>query len=353
METPVVELIKGLVQVRDGLSLIAFLSLISLVAFRTDKVPELLFGLLRDKLTRQQFSAALHRFMTLGFAAFLTLAALTVAAQILNSRTQPGVPTETAIKNELADLEVAIDKKLAAQTAYLEAENLIREQRFHDAINKLNQSIKEVPTLAAHETLIYVYAVTGNASAAAGVRAAAVQIALLRGDTLALVRLQRGSEVTTAPPSEPLGPERVPVPAKPIAATAEAPAPEREKPSPSDAPDGRLSLPQGGVDALSSPVINSGSYVCMNEFGCDFSWFSITAKESADIVLMVQGPQNGENSYPRIEIFAENGGQLPYGYVGDISVGLLYKKTYSLPAKGRYFLRTKAERDAILDIFYH
>lgn len=50
-----IDLIKALVQVRDALGLIAFLALVLLVAFRTKKVPELFFGLLRDKLTRQQF----------------------------------------------------------------------------------------------------------------------------------------------------------------------------------------------------------------------------------------------------------------------------------------------------------
>ena len=38
------ELIKGLAHVRDGLTLIAFLCLVLLVAFRTKKVPELFFG---------------------------------------------------------------------------------------------------------------------------------------------------------------------------------------------------------------------------------------------------------------------------------------------------------------------
>ncbi len=59
------ELLKGLPQVRDGLTLIAFLSLVLLVAFKTKKVPELAFGLVRDKLTRQQFSMLLHRMLIL------------------------------------------------------------------------------------------------------------------------------------------------------------------------------------------------------------------------------------------------------------------------------------------------
>src|SRR5947209_6537820 len=65
-----VELIKGLASVRDGLTLIAFLSLVLLLALRTKKVPELVFGLVRDKLTRQQFYALLNRVLTLGFIAF-------------------------------------------------------------------------------------------------------------------------------------------------------------------------------------------------------------------------------------------------------------------------------------------
>src|SRR5262249_28684134 len=83
------ELIKALVQVRDALGLIAFLALVLLLAFRTKKVPELFFGLLRDKLTRQQFSALLHRFMTLSFIAFMALLPLAVLSQVLSHLTQP------------------------------------------------------------------------------------------------------------------------------------------------------------------------------------------------------------------------------------------------------------------------
>ena len=84
------ELIKAIAEVRDGLTLIAFLSLAVLVAFRTKKVPELFFGLVRDKLTKQQFSTLLHRFMTLGLIAFLALLYGTNGETIRGAGNGPG-----------------------------------------------------------------------------------------------------------------------------------------------------------------------------------------------------------------------------------------------------------------------
>src|SRR5580765_1136931 len=112
------ELIKGLVHVRDALSLIAFLSLVLLMAFRTKKVPELFFGLVRDKLTRPQFSAHLHRFMTLGFLAFLALVVLAVVAQVLSHMTQPSALTIDDLRRELAKTTAPEEVKIHAEAQF-------------------------------------------------------------------------------------------------------------------------------------------------------------------------------------------------------------------------------------------
>jgi len=112
------ELIKALVQVRDALGLIAFLALVLLLAFRTKKVPELFFGLLRDKLTRQQFSALLHRFMTLSFIAFMALLPLAVLSQVLSHLTQPSALTVSDLRRELANIKATKDQKIHAEAQY-------------------------------------------------------------------------------------------------------------------------------------------------------------------------------------------------------------------------------------------
>src|SRR5689334_22102251 len=70
-------------------------------AFRTKKVPELFFGLLRDKLTRQQFYALTSRGMTFSFIGFLALLPLAVTSQVLSHWTQPNALTLSDLQREL------------------------------------------------------------------------------------------------------------------------------------------------------------------------------------------------------------------------------------------------------------
>ena len=70
------DLIKALIQVKDPLTLAAFFSAVLLLAFRTRKVPEMFFGLLKEKLTKERFAQVLHRFMVLGFSSLCVLCAV-------------------------------------------------------------------------------------------------------------------------------------------------------------------------------------------------------------------------------------------------------------------------------------
>ena len=83
------DLIRALSQVKTPLSLFAFVSLVFLVAFRTKRVPELFFGLAREKLTKERFAQLLHRFMLFAFTAFVLLCVMAVAGQVLALKTQP------------------------------------------------------------------------------------------------------------------------------------------------------------------------------------------------------------------------------------------------------------------------
>jgi hypothetical protein len=326
MDAPVVELIKGLVQVRDGLSLIAFLTLALLIAFRTEKVPELFFGLVRDKLTRQQFASLLHRFMTLAFAAFCVLVVLTLASQMLKNRTEPDAPSELAFQSELAKINASIDEKLEAERKYREAADFLQQKRLEDAILSLKQSIDAVPTVAAQETLIFIYIQVGDIPNASAAKTAAITIASERGDTLVLVRLER-TQIPPAPAKPDPGPEPV--------------QHSDTKPQP---------LPVGGNSIANAVVIDPGFYFCAEASGCVEAWFNISVTEGQQIELMVRGPQNGENSWPRIRISGPDGRELRHGEVGDISKGKTFSKTYIAPTSGLYFLYTRAEESAVLSI---
>jgi hypothetical protein len=193
VESSIVELIKGLVQVKDALSLAAFLALVLLVAFRTTKVPELFFGLLRDKLTRQQFASLLNRFMLFGFIGFLALLALAVTSQVLSRWTQPNVLTVDDLRSELAKTSQSVEKTIHAESQYTLAMEKLEQRDFDGAIASLKDSIESVATLTAQEMLVYLYRQKGDFVEASNARDEAARIARERGDTLALARLDNAA----------------------------------------------------------------------------------------------------------------------------------------------------------------
>jgi len=159
-------------------------------------VPELFFGLVRDKLTRQEFSALLRRFMILGFAAFLALVALAVLAQVLSHATQPGGLTIGDLRSELAKSDAAQEQKIHAEAQYQLAMEKLNGRDFDGAIQALQASIAAIPSLTAQEMLIYLYRQNGDVDNASKAWEAAEKIARKNGSTIALARLDN----TGAPP---------------------------------------------------------------------------------------------------------------------------------------------------------
>jgi hypothetical protein len=188
----VTELVKGLVHVRDALSLIAFLALVLLAAFRTQKVPELVFGLIREKVTRQQFTELCHRVLKLGFAGFLVLALLAALAQLLNHATQPGALTLSDLRSELAKLSAGQDDKIHAEAEFLLGLARMNQHDIEGAIAAFENSARAVHTEAAQKALSALYKQKGDSGKQVAAWEAAVKIARERDDHLALVRLDRG-----------------------------------------------------------------------------------------------------------------------------------------------------------------
>src|SRR5260370_31961768 len=147
------ELVKGLIYVREPLALVAFLGIVLLAACRIKKVPELFFGVVRDKLTRQHFSQLLSRFMYLGFAAFLVLGLLAYAGQLLSSKTQPGSLTLDDLRRELSGLKNPPEEKLRAESNFATAVELVSKNDFEGAIASLQKPLPAIPTQAAQELL--------------------------------------------------------------------------------------------------------------------------------------------------------------------------------------------------------
>jgi tetratricopeptide (TPR) repeat protein len=305
-----VELIKGLASVRDGLTLIAFLSLVLLLAFRTKKVPELVFGLVRDKLTRQQFYALLHRFMILAFAAFLALVLLTIASQVLSRLTQPGALSLADLRSELAKIKAPEDEKTHAVAQYRLANDQLNQRNFDEAIAALKASITAVPTLTAQELLINLNRQKGDFTSAAAAWEGAAKLARERDDKLALVRL----DMTGVPDMLP---------------QAEG---EHDLIGPSTA------FPKGGTEYESALTLAPGFYKCVE--ACS-GWFKLDLRTGD---RLDSRPYHGA---AQLSLYGTNGQHLKTEGTDCCGAGSLYRLEWVAAVSGWHFLQTNAAPDAV------
>jgi hypothetical protein len=316
------ELIKSLPQVRDGLTLFAFVSLVLLIAFKTKKVPELAFGLVRDKLTRQQFSGLLHRILILGFAAFTVAASLAVVAQWLSQRTQPGAVTVDDLRRELAAASVSEDQKLHAESQYRLAMDKLGDGDLAAAIAALQESINAVPTLTAQEMLTVLYRQQHDSANAAKAWEAAEKTARQHGDKLALARLDN------------LG-----VPRALPDAVGEHDLIGASEP-----------LPAGGNTYETATPIKPGLYKCTAKDGCFEQWFRIDLKVGQRLVVRFRNSPHGGRAGAGIY---DTNGRLVASQ-GDEAMGgppdAIHDMRYSVMAKGTYFFRVGADRETVFRI---
>jgi tetratricopeptide (TPR) repeat protein len=238
------DLMRALIQVKDPLTLFAFVSLVFLVAFRTKKVPELFFGLAKEKLTKERFSQLLHRFMLYGFVAFVLLCASAVTGQVLALKTQAKPITLDDLRSELKNINLPDAQKQTALHAYSEGIVYIQQRDFDRAIQSLQNSIGQVPTLSAQYTLAYLYQKKGDTENAKTHAAAAQSIANLNGDSLAQVRLQQ------------------------LAASPGGSAAQKSSMVGDKSP-----LPEGGKTPEDAPWISPGLYVLNSQLGSDVYWY--------------------------------------------------------------------------------
>jgi tetratricopeptide (TPR) repeat protein len=309
MVNSAVDLINGLVHVKDALSLAAFLALVLLVAFRTRRVPELFFGLLHDKLTRQQFARLLNRFMTLGFIAFLALLVLAVTSQVLSHLTTPNALTVNDLRNEINKSEKSIEDsiKTHAEAQYNLAMERLNKHNFDAAITSLQNSIQAVPTLTAQEMLIYLYRQKGDYAKASEAWEQAEKIAQQRGETLALARLDN------------------------IQVPSAVPDPEGEHDL-----IGRSTLfPKGGDRYENAAELPPGFYGCPEDRGCN-GWFTMRLDTGQTISVKVRNPPIGTTCGPEAVLYGTNGQQLKS--IEDCGNAALYLLDWTAADSGWYFL---------------
>ncbi len=321
-----VELIKGLAQVRDALTLIAFLALVLLLAFRTKKVPELFFGLLRDKLTRQQFYALCHRFMTFSFVAFLALLPLAVISQVLGHLTQPTALTLSDLRRELATMQVADEQKRHAEAQYKLGIDRLGERDLTGAIASLQESIKTLPTLTAQEMLTYLYRQKRDFANASVAWEAAVKTARERGDALALARLDNDGAPGSVPDAE----------------------------GEHDLIGAKNPLPKGGNDYESAQAISPGLYECAGPEVCEW-WYKLGLRAGQRLLVKFRSPPKG--GLAGMTLSGTNGEILNHKGDGPDTMrgnagpaGTIYQFDLTVVASGMYFLRPIADPKTVYRI---
>jgi hypothetical protein len=318
-------LIKSLVEVRDALSLIAFLSLVLLLAFRTHKVPELIFGLVRDKLTREQFSKLLRRFMLLGFMAFIALVLLAMLAQVLNHMTQPNALTIEDLRRELAKANGTDEQKLHAESQYKLAMDRLSVRDLDGAIQSLQESIKAIPTLTAREMMTYLFRQKRDFSGESDAWESAVKMARERSNALALARLDRISVPRNIPEIE----------------------------GDHDLIGHGITLPKGGDKYESAIKLSPGFYRCLDKDGCYSWWFTLYLQTGQSLSIKLRTPAAGGlagagiygTNGEWIERYTGDGARTMPGNAGPGSS--MREVAWVAPAAGWYFLYVFADPDTV------
>jgi len=317
--TAISSLVQGAIQVRDGLTLIAFLTLVMLIAFRTKQVPELVFGLVRDKLTRAEFAKVLNRLLLLGFIWFMALLVVTVASQVISRMPPPGALKLADLKSELAKAKASEDEQRHAEIAYAQATQMLGLHEIDGAIAALKDSIQTVPTLTAQETLLALYRQKGDVANASATLESALKLATQQGDRKAIARLD--NEMVAGPPPAAGGDHDL------IGASAP--------------------LPKGGDRYETAIPIAPGFYGCKETAGCGDRWFRLPMRVGQR--LDVKWRNATEYGSTCVYFYGTNGEALdaeengPSGRIvctGYSNAGL-YEVIYSAPRSGTYYLRIK------------
>ncbi|HUB10948.1 MAG TPA: hypothetical protein VMB34_03245 [Acetobacteraceae bacterium] len=315
------ELIKGLAQVRDGLTLIAFLSLVLLLAFRTRKVPELLFGLFRDKLTRQQFATLLHRFMVLGFSAFIALVLLAALSQVLGHITAPRAMTVDDLRRELAKAAATEQQKDHVEAQYDLALEKLSRHDFDGAIASLKASVQAIPTLAAQEMLVYLYRQKGDFDNAAGAWEAAKNTARENGDLLAQVRLDNDVVPRTIP------------------------SPKSE----TDLVGTTTPLPKGGALVETAVPIESGLFRCVSNR--QNWWYKVNLTTGQRLSLRLRTADDNNGAAADIAICDTNGAILQkIGNWCCLPANTIYKSDWTAAVTGWHFIRLTVSDGTVLHL---
>jgi hypothetical protein len=185
------DLIRALVNVKEIFALTAVIVIAALFAFRTKKVPELFFALLKEKLTRESFSHLLNKFLLLGFIGFVLLCVVTIVGYVMAYRTQPQAPSVEEFKAEIQKLKTSEAEMKRASEAFEKGIKHLEKQEWRQAIQFVAISDVQTATSTAQFTLAYLYGREGDDERAREYAAKARTLAERHGDAVTLVKIDR------------------------------------------------------------------------------------------------------------------------------------------------------------------
>ena len=185
------ELIKVIVTIKDPFTLLAFFAVVLLIAFRTKKVPESVFRLLGQKISRDRFYVLVNRMLLYSLAVFLVLCGIAVLGQVLSYMTTARERSIEELKKEVARTKASDAAAQRAIAEYEKALALSRDNKLGEAIASMEMSLKAVPTATARETLALLYQRAGNRDGAIRLAEQAVSAARDSGDAVKTIKAER------------------------------------------------------------------------------------------------------------------------------------------------------------------
>jgi len=308
------ELIKVIISIKDPFTLLAFFAVVTLIAFRTRTVPESLFRLVSEKISRERFYALLNRAFLYSFAVFLVLCAIAVLGQVLSYKTTARAASVEELKEELSRSEANAAAAQRAIAEYQKALSFSRDDKLGDAIASLEASLKAVPTATAREMLALLYQKAGNRDGAVKLAEQAVSEARESGDALKSAKAQRLLAAVKTP-SEDHGSQACPPDAGLVGA--------------------KLNLPAGGDEFEASPLLVPCVY--SGQFDVESShpkYYKVALKPGQTLRVVLRTRGAGATS-TTVALHGPNGGSLGgYTAYGESSVTkpLQYKADESGPA---------------------
>lgn len=306
------DLIKALIGIKDPFTLTAFVSVVLLFALRTKTVPELFFGILKEKLTRAEFAKLLHRTMAYGVIIVIILCGFALLSQFLAYKVQARPATAEDIKSEIQNTQVPAPVREAAESEYEKSLAAIKDQKFEDAVTSLQASLVQVQTLSAEYTLAYVYLKLDQQKEAAQHAELAAKLAEVRGDTLSQVKVGELRE-RIASKSEPL------------------------PPSPGD----KHLLPVGGNTLEKAVRIVPGQYSVPPEYPGDRQFFRMALKANQTLTISFITSDNQDGT-TRVRLYDRDTSAIPDKDVSAPGGRLKNSVQYNAPAAGDYFVGIEA-----------